>query len=72
MTVKELKEELNHYDEDMDIVFHFSDDVEVDSWTENKYGEKSVYINVKFEPSFIGTVQGSMFVDMVVKEENKE
>jgi len=70
MTVKELKEELKYYDDDMEVVFNFSDDVAVDSWTENKYGEKSVYINVKLEPSFIGDVQGSMYFDMGVKEEN--
>ena len=38
MTVKELKEELEYYDDDMEVVFEFDDDVEVDTVTESKWG----------------------------------
>lgn len=40
MTVKELKEELDCYDEDMDVVFEFDDEVYVDSWTEDRKAEE--------------------------------
>lgn len=69
MTVKELMEELTFYDEDAEVVFEFDDDVDVESWTENKYGMKEVEIRKKLEPSFIGTIQGDCWISLEVKKE---
>lgn len=54
MTVKELKENLAYYEDDQEIKFTFRGEVEVEAWTENKYGDKSVEIDLKLEPCFIG------------------
>ena len=38
MTVKDLKAELEFYEDDAEVIFDFDDpSVEVDSWTEDKY-----------------------------------
>ena len=68
MTVAELKEELKYYEDDMEVKFEFDDDVEVESWTENKYGMKEVEIRKKLKPSFIGTVQGNCWISLEVDE----
>ena len=68
MTVKELMQELTYYDEDSEVEFEFDDDVEVESWTENKYGMKEVEIRKKLKPSFIGTVQGNCWISLEVDE----
>ena len=68
MTVKELMQELTYYDEDLEVEFEFDDDVEVESWTENKYGMKEVEIRKKLKPSFIGTVQGNCWISLEVDE----
>lgn len=60
MTVKELMDNLQYYE--------FDDDVEVESWTENKYGMKEVEIRKKLKPSFIGTVQGNCWISLEVDE----
>ena len=45
MTVAELKKELECYDDDMEVVFNLDDpSVEVDSWTEDKWGTHTVRI----------------------------
>lgn len=67
MTVKELKENLDYYDDDMEIEFTLNQEVEVDSWTENKYGMKSVEINKKLDICFIGGT-GNCWIDLEVKE----
>lgn len=67
MTVKELKENLDYYDDDMEIEFTFNQEVEVDSWTENKYGMKSVEIDKKLDICFIGGT-GNCWIDLEVKE----
>ena len=54
MTVKELKENLAYYEDDQEIKFTFRGEVEVEAWTENKYGNKSVEIDLKLEPCFFG------------------
>lgn len=66
MTVAELIQELAYYDEDSEVEFEFDDDVEVESWTENKYGMKEVEIRKKLKPSFIGTVQGNCWISLEV------
>ena len=70
MTVAELKKELEYYDDDMEVVFNLDDpDVEVDSWTEDKYGFRTVSINANLEPTFISEMHGDMRIELgVIKE----
>lgn len=68
MTVKELKENLEYYEDDQEIKFTFSGEVEVESWTENKYGNKSVKVDLTLEPCFIGNSRCCCWIDMEVEE----
>lgn len=68
MTVKELKENLNFYDDDAEIEFTFNQEVEVDSWKEDKYGFKYVEIDKKLDICFIGG-KDSPWIDLEVKED---
>ena len=70
MTVAELKRELEYYDDDMEVVFNLDDpSVEVDSWTEDKYGFHTVSINKNLEPTFISEHRGDMRIELgVIKE----
>lgn len=69
MTVKELKEELEYYDDSMEIQFNFDDSsVEVESWTEDKYGYKTVSIDKKLKPTFISEFRGKMRIELGVDE----
>ena len=69
MTVKEWKAELNCYDDDMEVCFEFNDDIEVESWTENRYGQKQVHINENLKPTFISQVNQYVNVELGVDEE---
>ena len=53
MTVKELKEQLESYDDDTEIVFKVCDDFEPDSVTEYKCGNREVHLDARVKPSFI-------------------
>lgn len=70
MTVAELKKELEYYDDDMDVVFNLDDpSVEVDSWTEDKYGFHTVNIDKRLEPTFISEMHGDMRIELgVIKD----
>lgn len=68
MTVKELKDNLEFYDDDAPVIFNLCDEVEVDSWTENKYGYKSVSIDADLRPYHIGEIHGDM---NIMLEENR-
>ena len=70
MTVAELKKELEYYDDDMEVVFELDDpSVEVDSWTEDKWGNREVSIDKKLEPTFISEMHGNMRIELgVIKE----
>ena len=69
MTVKELKEELSYYDDDAEVIFDFDDpSVEVDSWTEDKYGYKTVSIDKELKPTFISEFRGDFRIELGVKE----
>lgn len=70
MTVAELKKELEYYDDDMDVVFNLDDpDVDVDSWTEDKWGCRTVSINKNLEPTFISEMRGDLRIELgVIKE----
>ena len=69
MTVKELKENLDCFDEDMDVVFEFDDDVYVDSWTEDRWGMKKVSIDVKLKPTFICDINEACNIELGVETE---
>lgn len=69
MTVKEWKAELDCYDDDMEVCFEFDDDIEVESWTENIYGQKQVHINENLKPTFICQVNQYVSVELGVDEE---
>lgn len=70
MTVKELKEELEYYDDDMEVVFELDDDVEVDTVTESKWGWKEVHIDIKLKPTFISECSGDMRIELgVIKDD---
>lgn len=64
MTVKEFKEELDYYDDDMEVVFEVYDDFEPDSVTEDKWGNREVHINAKVKPDFICESHGEMVVEL--------
>ena len=67
MTVAELKKELEYYDDDMEVVFNLDDpSVEVDSWTEDKWGNREVSIDKHLEPTFISEVHGDMRIELGV------
>ena len=67
MTVKEFKEELDCFDEDIDIVFEFDDEVYVDSWTEDKWGSKKVSIDARLKPTFISEVLGDCRIELGIE-----
>ena len=64
MTVKELKEELEYYEDDMEVVFELDDDVEVETVTESKWGWREVHIDAKLKPTFISEMRGDMRIEM--------
>ena len=64
MTVKELKEELEYYDDDMEVVFEVCDDFEPDSVTEDKWGNREVHLEVKVKPFFISENHGEMRIEL--------
>lgn len=64
MTVKELKEELDYYDDDMEVVFEVCDDFEPDSVTEDRWGNREVHLNVKVKPDFISECYGDMVIQL--------
>lgn len=68
MTVKELKDNLNFYDDDAEVEITLNQEVEVDSWKEDKYGLKYVEIDKKLDICFIGGGYGSPWIDLEVKE----
>ena len=68
MTVADLKKELEFYDDDMEVQFDLEDKVEVESWTENKYGDKEVYIDKDLKPTFISEICGKMRIELGVVE----
>lgn len=67
MKVKELKAELDCFDEDADVVFEFDDDIYVDSWTEDRYGMKKVAIDTKLKPTFICEIHGDCNIELGVE-----
>ena len=69
MTVAELREELKYYEDDMEVEFEFDSDVEVDSWTENKWGMKEVEIRKMLKVYFVSEIRGNMRICLEVADE---
>jgi hypothetical protein len=70
MTVAELKKELEYYEDDMEVVFNLDDpSVEVDSWTEDRWGNHEVSIDANLKPTFISVCGGNMRIELgVIKD----
>jgi hypothetical protein len=67
MTIKELKDELDCYDdEDMEVVFELDDDVDVESWTETRWGTKRVHIDAYLKPFFMSDHLGKFRMELVI------
>ena len=64
MTVKEWKRELECYDENKEVVFEFSGDIEPESVTEDKYGNVTVSIDADFKESFVGDIRDHVWVEL--------
>lgn len=69
MTVKELKEELDCYDEDAEVIFEVDDEFEPESVTEDRYGGRTVRIRSKVNPTFIGDLHGGCYFDLSKAED---
>lgn len=69
MTVKEWKAELDFYDDDMEVCFELNEDIECESWTENRYGQKSVHLNENLKETFISQVNQYLLVELGVDNE---
>lgn len=69
MKVKELIEELKCYDEEADVVFEFNDDIEVDSWTEDRFGNKKVSLDKYLEITFSGDIRDCCWIELGVRND---
>ena len=70
MTVKDLKAELEFYEDDAEVIFDFeASSVEVDSWTEDKYGYKTVSIDTELIPTFMSEFHGDFRIELGVKND---
>ena len=73
MTVKELKAELEFYEDDAEVIFRLADpSVEVNSWTEDKWGFHTVSIDTELEPTFMSEFRGDFKIELGVKEDKTE
>lgn len=68
MTVKQLKDELEFFDDDMKIVFEVDDEFEPESITENKWGHTTVRITSKVEPYFMCEIEGNMYIELCAEK----
>ena len=68
MTVKELKDNLEYYDDDAEVVFEIDCDIEPESITETKYGWHTVRLNSKLKPTFFGSVNSNCNIELEVDE----
>ena len=64
MTVKDLKKELEFYDDDKEIVFEVCGDFEPDSITEDKWGNREVHLNVMVKPVIIFNIHGKIRIEL--------
>lgn len=64
MTVKEPKQELSYYDDDMEIRFNLDDDIEIESYTESRYGWREAHIDCDLKPTFKSESGGKMRIEL--------
>lgn len=69
MKVSELREELELYGDDKDVIFEINDDIECESWTEDKFGNKKVSVDSKLTPDFMCSVFGDLHISLIVGED---
>ena len=69
MTVKELKEELTCYDDDMEVKFEIDDEVEIDSVTFDRYDFGTARIRGELTPRFISECCGQMRIELEADNE---
>lgn len=62
MTVKELKEELEYFDDDMEILFKVYDTFEPESVTEDRWGKREVTLDAKVKPFYIDEDHGDLLM----------
>ena len=68
MTVKEFKDELSFYDDDLEINFVVDDEFEPEEITENKSGWHTVRLNSKLKPTFIEELRGVCRVELGLED----
>lgn len=68
MTVKEWIEELKCYDEDAEVIFEISDDIECESWQEDKYGNKTVYVDAALKETFVCEIDSDCRIELGVRK----
>ncbi len=69
MTVKDLKAELEYYDDDSEVVFEIDDEVEIKSLTIDRYGFETIRIDSKLKEDFICDIAGDMVITLVTRKE---
>lgn len=69
MTVEELRNNLDFYDDDAEVVFELDDDVDVEATTVDKWGNTSVRIDSKLKEDFICDIAGDMVITLVTRKE---
>ena len=62
MTVKELKEELEDYEDDMEVIFKVCDTFEPEYVTEDRWGKREVTLDAKVRSSYIGEDHGDLLI----------
>ena len=62
MTVKELKEELGYYNDDMQILFKVCDTFEPEYITEDRWGKREVTLDAEVKPFYIGEDHGDLLI----------
>lgn len=62
MTVKELKEELEYYDDDMEVIFKVCDTFEPEYVTEDRWGNREATLDAKVISSYIGEDHGGLLI----------
>lgn len=69
MTVKELMDNLEFYDDDAEVIFEIDCEIEPESITETKYGWHTVYLNSRLKPTFIGVVHSDCFIELELEDD---
>ena len=66
MTVGELKNELGLYEDNDLVEFLFNGNVKCSSWTEDVYGNKTVFVDSFLKPTFMCSVGGNLQITLEV------